>query len=247
MIKAFLIAIQFLTVFPIKMTFKPDDKSMALSLCFYPIVGLMIGCLLAFIAWLSQEKPPLLMAAIIVFAWVLLTGALHIDGLADSMDAWLGGLGDKDKTLKIMKDPYCGPIAVTAIVLLLLVKFTALFAVIKSGQISLIVLPPILGRLALLPLFVLTPYVNNNGLGAAIAHHISNKMVILVLIVSIIAIVLIVGLKSLWPIIAMLLIFFALRWQMMLRIGGMTGDTAGALVELTEVATLLSIALMLLP
>lgn len=108
MINPFLIALQFLTRLPVRIASEPDEKSIAQSLSYYPLVGLIIGALLAGIAWGLSGAPVLLSAALLLVTWVLVTGGLHLDGLADSMDAWVGGLGDRERTLAIMKDPYCG-------------------------------------------------------------------------------------------------------------------------------------------
>ena len=64
--------------------------------------------------------------------WVLLTGALHLDGVADCADAWVGGFGDREKTFQILKDPRSGPIAVVVLVLVLLVKWAALEVLLGS-------------------------------------------------------------------------------------------------------------------
>ena len=81
------------------------------------------------------------------------TGALHLDGLADSADAWLGGFGDPARTLEIMKDRAQRPVAVVVLVIMLLLKFSALLVVLQAQQPSALVLAPLLGRAALLALF----------------------------------------------------------------------------------------------
>lgn len=239
MIRPFLIALQFLTRFPVRITSEYKENSVAHSLNYYPLVGLIIGLLLAGLASLFSDIPTFLSAALLLTIWVLITGGLHIDGLADSMDAWVGGLGDRDRTLAIMKDPYCGPAGVMGIVLLLLLKFAALHAILQSGHLIILVLSPLLGRTMLLLLFVTTPYVRSNGLGMAIAEHLPRKLIILVFVLTLVLVFFLVGINSLWLIASMLLVFILLRIMMMHRLGGMTGDVAGALVEVTETAILI--------
>ena len=91
--------------------------------------------------------PLLLHAALLLTAWVLLSGGLHLDGLADSADAWLGGFGDRERTLTIMKDPRSGPIAVVTLGLVLLLKFTALVALIEQHNGAALILAPLIGWL----------------------------------------------------------------------------------------------------
>ena len=89
------------------------------SLLAYPLVGLLIGTLLAGIAWLTGGAPSAVSAAILLLLWVLITGALHLDGLADCADAWIGWQGSHERSLQILKDPHVGSSAVTVLVTVL--------------------------------------------------------------------------------------------------------------------------------
>ncbi|MBD1224901.1 adenosylcobinamide-GDP ribazoletransferase [Acinetobacter seifertii] len=108
----FWIALQFLTVLPIELKAIPTAPATKWSI-FVLSTGwadyrwhiFIFTCLLA-------KLPIVLLAAIILTLWIWLTGGLHLDGLADTADAWVGGFGDKLRTLQIMKDPSCGPIGV---------------------------------------------------------------------------------------------------------------------------------------
>jgi adenosylcobinamide-GDP ribazoletransferase len=238
MLRPFFIALQFLTRLPVRLSSTPDETSVAYSLSYYPLVGLIIGALLASVAWLLNGAPELISAALLLIIWVLITGGLHLDGLADSMDAWAGGLGDREKTLAIMKDPSCGPAGVVGIVLLLLLKFVALHAMIESENLIVILLAPLLGRTVLLLLFITTPYVRSNGLGSAISSCLPRRLILFVFIVTLVGVFVFAGVNSLWLMLVMVLIFVGLRVLMMRRIGGMTGDVAGGVVEVVEVGVL---------
>lgn len=122
----FWIALQFLSSLPVSLPGMPAPREVGRSLLYYPLVGLLFGLLLWLASHLLQGTPSPLHAALLLTLWVLLSGALHLDGLADSADAWLGGFGDRERTLRIMKDPRSGPIAVVTLVLVLLLKFCAL-------------------------------------------------------------------------------------------------------------------------
>jgi adenosylcobinamide-GDP ribazoletransferase len=107
---------------------------------------------------------------------VLLSGGLHLDGLADSADAWLGGFGDRERTLTIMKDPRSGPIAVVVLVLVLLLKFCALLALLATGQWRRLVdRAPLIGRSSLLAVFLTTRLCAGwgfgSGAGRSLAAH----------------------------------------------------------------------------
>lgn len=240
----FLIALQFLTSLPVRLPAMPTPLQQGRSLLYYPAVGLLLGSLLWLAAWLLDGAAPPLQAALVLTLWVALSGALHLDGLADSADAWLGGFGDRERTLEIMKDPHSGPVAVVVLVLLLLLKFVALLALLQVGQARVLLLAPLLGRGVLLALFLGTDYVRANGIGQALAANLPRASAGAVLLLVIACCLLFgwAGLAALGLTAATLVLA---RRAMLRRLGGTTGDTAGALVELVECAVLVGLALLL--
>ena len=123
--RALACAMQFLTRIPLATQTLFDNKDYANSLAWYPVIGLILGWLgLALRCSSDRLSSASLAASSVLAVWVLLTGALHLDGVADCADAWVGGFGDREKTFQILKDPRSGPIAVVVLVLvLLLVKW----------------------------------------------------------------------------------------------------------------------------
>lgn len=234
-LNALLVAIQFLTIIPVKIRSTLTEKELGLSSLFYPVVGLIIAGLLSIIAVLINEQSSGIQAAIILTVWVIVTGGLHIDGLADSADAWLGGLGDKQKTLNIMKDPACGPVAVITLVLLLLLKFVILQQLIESNLFTALLLACFLPRAMLPWLMVTTPYVRKNGIASSMITQIP-KNTVLYSFLAISAVMLLTGNLLLFAF--SLFVLLALRYLMLRRLGGMTGDTAGASVEIIELCVL---------
>jgi len=239
----FWIALQFLSSLPVRLSGMPEPREMGRSLLCYPLVGLLFGLLLWLASHLLQGAPAPLHAALLLTLWVLLSGALHLDGLADSADAWLGGFGDRERTLKIMKDPRSGPIAVVTLVLVLLLKFCALWVLVERGAGALLVLAPVIGRAAMLGLFLRTPYVRPGGLGQALAEHLPRRMARWVLLGSLLFCLLLGGWSALWAVLLAFAVFCWLRRLMCQRLGGTTGDTAGAMLELLELAVVLGLSL----
>ncbi|SDT35943.1 adenosylcobinamide-GDP ribazoletransferase [Pseudomonas sp. Z003-0.4C(8344-21)] len=235
------IALQFLSSLPIRLPGMPEPEQLGRSLLFYPLVGLLFGLILWAMNMLLAGAPLLLHAVLLLTVWVLLSGALHLDGLADSADAWLGGFGDRERTLTIMKDPRSGPIAVVTLVLVMLLKFAALLALIEQGQGLVLLIVPVLGRAALLGLFLTTPYVRAGGLGQALADHLPRRAGWWVLGVSALACALMAGIVA---VVICVVMFVWLRQVMIRRLGGTTGDTAGALLELLEMGVLVGLALV---
>lgn len=233
------IALQFLSSLPVRLRRMPTPAEIGRSLLWYPAVGLLYAALLAGVDTLLAGSVPLLHAAILLAVWVTLTGGLHLDGLADTADAWVGGYGDRERTLAIMKDPRSGPMAVVALIVLLLLKLAALVAVLQVGPGHHWWIVPVLGRAALLGVFLTTPYVRAGGLGEALANHLPRTAGWVVLAGCLLA-----GWLSLGSVLLAGIAAFAwLRWLLLRRLGGTTGDTAGAMLECLEVVLLVGLAL----
>jgi adenosylcobinamide-GDP ribazoletransferase len=239
MLRGLHVAIGFLTRLPVPTPPFDDKAAQAASVVWYPLVGALIGALLCALAWMLQGAPALLSAALIVTAWVVLTGALHLDGLADSADAWIGGLGNRERTLEIMKDPRSGPAGVVALVLMLLLKFAALASLVSASQVSLL-LAPVLARAGLTALFVAMPYARREGLGSALMQAPRRACSWVLGMTGVLS--LCFGLRGAIAVAAAVLVWFVWRRACLERLGGFTGDTAGALAEMIEVAVLVALA-----
>ena len=239
-----LLAIQFLTQIPVRLKQTYGEREVGASLLYYPLVGLLLGALLAGLNSLLHGVPVLLHAALLLAAWVVMTGALHLDGLADSVDAWLGGIGNRERTMAIMKDPYAGPAAVVAVVLVLLLKFSALVGLMQCDNGWALLWPLLLARSAMPLLFLTTPYVRPGGLGSALARHAPRRAMALMLLATLLGVLAVLGMRGAGLVLGCLAVFWLLRRMMIARLGGTTGDTAGALLELMETAALILWVLM---
>jgi len=238
--RAFWIAVQFLTRLPTpELQQAPTPAELSRAALYYPVVGLLIGTILIILASLFSGYEPMLIAALLLTVWVLLTGGLHLDGLADSADAWLGGIASRERTHEILKDPLVGTAGVVAVALLFIIKYSALFAILKHGSNVFILLAPVLGRGFILLLFTSTDYVRKQGLATDVVNGLNGQAALM----GLLPVVLISALYSPLAVLAILLCFVALRRMMIQRLGGCTGDTAGALVEITEAVWLFSAAL----
>lgn len=253
-LKSFLLAMQLLTRIPVSYQFDHhgnDYKALCgRSVLSYPLVGLIIGCTLALVGmvfshFFTSHYSEFIVAALILIIWAMITGGLHLDGLADSADAWLGGFGDPVRTLEIMKDPRCGAAGVMVLVLVLLLKFVLISAVLSQSENSgllYLILAPVLARASIPVLFLYTPYARKGGMGSIPAEYMPKGAVKLVLIVLMLVSLLMIK-NGFYILLGMGIIFYLLRRMMIRRIGGMTGDTAGATVEIME-CTVILFALM---
>ncbi len=239
----FRIALQLLTRIPVTTPTDITPQQQGMSLLYYPIVGLIIGAVLYGVMYFITPISNVISAAIALTIWVLITGGLHLDGLADSADAWLGGTkANKDETKKrsfeIMKDPNCGPAGVFWIVLILLLKFAALTEITHS-TLFVIVVVPVIGRALAVLLFLITPYVSQSGIASTIAQHIPRKLAYGMLL-AIVVLLSIVNFYSLVVLLSAVIVMLLLRYLMLNRLNGMTGDTTGALIEITEAVAIIT-------
>lgn len=245
--RAFLLAARFLTRAPLPDPGPPKAEDTGRIALYYPLVGLLLGLLLALLAGLLGAAPTPLVALLVLLLWVWGTGALHLDGLADCTDAWVGGLGDRARTLAILKDPHMGTMGVVAIVLALLAKWSGLWVLLdtaQAGDLIALALIPALARMQLLLLALTTPGATPSGMGAALRASLPPGAGWMMVVA---------GWLLAWPWLGWswwlwLAVAGGSWWlwraSMRQRLGGFTGDTAGALVELTEIALLILIGLL---
>ncbi len=239
------IAFMFLTRLPMPRlkTITPEDEGRAL-VCF-PGVGLVLGLLLVLIALgLQNYTSPMVVSAIIVTLWVAVTGSLHLDGLADSADGWLSG-ANGERALEIMKDPRCGSAAVCAVACVLLLKFAALATLIEQGSGLALLLVPLISRSVAPLLFLTTPYANPKGIALNYIEHAPAYTRYLMGFLLVCSLVIVTWLSSA-SVLACSTIFLMiaaaillLRRMMLQRLSGITGDTAGATIEISEALLLI--------
>ncbi|MEO5363112.1 MAG: adenosylcobinamide-GDP ribazoletransferase [Magnetococcus sp. DMHC-8] len=241
-IRPLLIAIGLLTRLPILLRTPPSEQELGRSVLAYPVVGGLLGILLATCAPLIPFQGVDLRAALLLAGWVWMTGGLHLDGLADAADAWAGGMGSRERTLAIMKDVHNGPMAVIVLILLLLIKFAAIKELLLADRGWLLALPPLLGRTGILLLFLTLPYVRTGGMGALAAAVLPRRGGWLLLGLIGAGCLSLFGRMGGLALLVCLGMFWLLRRLMWRRLGGTTGDTAGALCELLELAALLALA-----
>lgn len=173
-LQAFLYALVFLTRFPVaRWLVSTDAQTAARAVYFYPLAGLLLGLVLSLSAWMLAGLGSGLAAALTVSFWVVLTGALHLDGLADCLDAYFAGhkLADagqrRERIRQVMQEPACGAAALVALVLVLLLKVTALASLSTQGAALALIVAPLLARTLILPFMALGTYVGQGSAGGA--------------------------------------------------------------------------------
>lgn len=217
---------------------------MGRSALYFPLVGFFLGLTLSAAIALLDPGYIDLKAALIVALWSYLTGGLHLDGLADTADAWVGGMGDRERTLKILKDPYSGPAAVSTLFLVLLIKYTAIKALLLTElPIWVFIVPPLIGRSFLLLTLLTTPYIRAKGMGQDHAQHLPRRSAQFILATIFIVVGWLLPIGNFLLLIVLLAGWgYKARQTIMQRLGGVTGDLLGATCEITELITLIALA-----
>ena len=240
---AFSLAWSLCTTVPLpKRCFPPQITSQesSRSVLYYPLVGAILAIVLFSLGTaLHSLLPAFLTAVLITGIWVALTGAMHLDGLADCVDAYFASHKDREFTLNVFKDVHCGPMAVVALVLLLLLKVAALTALIQADYWGW----PLLGALLLsrwliFPYMLYTPYVSSQGLASQMHVKPWKKSWLLG---SVIVVVMLAAMLPWLAVVAVISLVLAVCWRALWikKIGGYVGDCLGAMVELVEALTLL--------
>ena len=230
------IAFGLMTTLPIKL---PDDWSAGDSgraSIWYPFVGMAIG-VLTWLAWKGAMSvfPPLIGGMIALIVWVVLTGGLHLDGLADCCDGLLASTS-VERRLEIMKDPHVGAFGVIGLILVLFLKASALTSLTSVTSFG-ILLAASFARWCILPAG-LVPLARPSGMGADFALGFRRSFIIWGTVIPL-GIAVLLGIRGVISILAGLGAAALVLWLAKSRIGGVTGDVFGMLVEVVETGMLL--------
>jgi adenosylcobinamide-GDP ribazoletransferase len=237
--RALRLAFAFLTVLPLRSRDgQVTEADLAASRFAYPLVGLAIGLVLAGLseALARLPAPPLLSAFLLVGTGVAITGGLHLDGLADTADG-LFLWGDADRRLAAMRDPRLGSFGAMALTLALLGKFAALASLGGHRRGLALLVAAAAGRTLVLVSAGLARYARREGTGRILVEECTLREAQVAA-----ALVVILGATLAGPGLAAAALALGLAWGLTRladrRLGGVTGDTLGALVELGELAFL---------
>jgi adenosylcobinamide-GDP ribazoletransferase len=240
--RALILAVRFLTIVPVPGHELSGPGALGRAAWWFPVVGLGIGFGLAGLdRVLAPLFTPLLSALLVVSAWKIVTGGIHLDGLADCLD----GIGGRDpaQRLAIMRDSRVGVFGAVGLIVTFLADVVALAEVPAAARWRVVFIAPALGRLA--PVLIgawLGPGTPCRGWGAPFLGALSRRAGPLHLVWSVPLAAWLVGPAALPITLAPLAAMGLWAWFMHRRLGGLTGDVLGSLVELAELGVLLMAA-----
>lgn len=251
MINGVLLALQFFTIIPIKKELDMDRKSVTMMFTTLPWIGGAFG-LITSIVWLYLESSPLFLAFIIVLLSIVLSGGLHLDGFADTSDAFFS-YRNQAKRHEILDDPRIGAFGTMALLFLIVGKIILLAEIITLNGMEWewLVVIPLLARAGMVYYFIITPNAKEKGLAAFFKNRFDHRMLCTATIISIALVfgfIVIVGGNILIAITSLVALFICAHvykhWSKK-HFGGVTGDLSGALVEGMEVVLWLLIFILL--
>lgn len=234
-------ALQFLTILRFKRQYSQDAQGLGSSSLYFPLVGAFLGLvLIALDKILFLILPVGLINIILIFTLIITNGALHIDGLADSFDA-LFSSKSKEEMLSIMHEVHKGTFGVLAIVAVISFKIALLSAIPTELRCLSLFLMAVLSRYSMSLAVTFFPYARDNGKAKVFFQQKKLKYFIISTIIVFILLALTPRFMNLIVFFLMVAFtFFASSWVNK-KIGGLTGDSLGALSELNEVLVLLSV------
>jgi adenosylcobinamide-GDP ribazoletransferase len=233
---AILLAVQFLTRIPLPLRHKPAEEVWAHSVAWFPVVGLLIGLLVAGARYLASWFWPVeLAAALSVALWAIVTGSLHLDGFVDCCDA-LVAVVPAQRRLEILRDVHVGTYGLVGAIVLLLLKWLA----VSKAPWSALVIAPIIGRWAMAYVIWRFPYARSDGLGKMFKDGLTWREFLLASFMTLgLALAFmrwqgLIALAGSW-----LAAWLSARWAHKQLGTGITGDVYGMECEVNEIVALL--------
>jgi adenosylcobinamide-GDP ribazoletransferase len=243
LVSSFVAALAFLTRIPVPRRIDRSMARVAAGQIWFPAVGLLIGLLLLIVDEAAgRALPRSAVDVLLVVAVVVITGGLHLDGLSDAADGLLGG-HTREQRLEIMRDVHIGAFGVTAIACVLAMKWAGFQSLPGVVRTEAIVLVPCAARFGVLAAAAAFPSARADGLGAALREH-QRFAVVAAGTTALVASIALLGAGGAYLVGAAIVCAVALGAHATRLAGGVTGDTHGATIEITEAATLLLIGAM---
>lgn len=243
--RLFITALQFLTWITVR-DVEVNDDSFARSMMFYPLVGLVVGVFLTAVYLLgSMVLPAGVVAALLIAAGVMISGGLHLDGFMDTMDGLFSGRS-RERVLEIMKDSRVGAHSVIAISSLFLIKYGLYASLAGTGAVFTLLAMPMVGRWGITWGICRYPYGRESGLGKVYGGRVGTRELVLTTVYTLAFLVVFLRLGGLVVAAVSLLAAIGFCRMVSRKLGGMTGDTYGAINEILEVIVLLTVQILTL-
>lgn len=232
--RRFLLALQFLTILKIKAKPEIIEKDFGISLAYFPIIGLFIGLVLILIFNIFGFLPHLVKIALILIVYVIITGALHLDGFTDTCDGLYAGRS-KEEILAIMRDPHTGAMGVIGLICLLLFKFVVLFSLPEKILIKTLIAMVVFGRWSQVFSCYISKDMLQEGTAKYFVEYVNTKIISFATLFTLGLFLMLLKIKGLMSFLICGFVVFLFINFIKKKIGGLTGDTIGATNEVAEI------------
>ena len=239
----FWIALRFLTIIPSPFRGEPSPQKLGRSLGYFPVVGLVVGGILFGIdRGLGLILPFAVVNALLIVVLIILTGALHLDGFIDTCDGMAGD--SPQRRLEIMSDSQVGAFGIVGACLVLLVKYAALLSLPGSLRMAALLLMPTLGRWTMAYAVFAFPCASKTpGLGQIFKQEATWQKLAIATLVALVAVTVLISWQGIVLMAGLWLLIWGIASYLRSRLGGLTGDTYGAVNELAEILVLILLPL----
>jgi len=239
-----LAALRFLTIIPLPGRRQISPEEVGRSIAYFPVVGAIIGLILALLNWLlGLVLPPALVNVLLVVSLAVISGGLHLDGFVDTCDGMVGGRTVHERW-RVMKDSRAGAFGIIGVCCLLLVKYVSLNSVPPLWLTPTLVLMPALSRWAMAYAVFAYPYAKPSGLGKVFKREANLSGFLVATVITLAIAVMPAQLSGLIIMFSIWIIVTAVAFCLKARFGGLTGDTYGAINEVAEVLVLILVCLL---
>ncbi|MDD5439774.1 MAG: adenosylcobinamide-GDP ribazoletransferase [Candidatus Omnitrophica bacterium] len=244
MIKSFIAALRFLTIVPLS-RFRTDEKDLARSTVYFPLVGLFLGLALfgAYTIFVFLRFDHVLIGILLALALTVLTGGLHLDGLADTCDAFGSGKS-KDEMLRIMRDPHIGAMGAIGLIADLALKASLLSMIGRADKCGALIAMCVISRWNLASSLCLFPYARPDGKAKIFKNGTGKKMLFPATLMALLCIGIVRPVENLCAFGIAAGAVYLINKASTRKIGGITGDTLGLANELAEIVTLGTLYIM---
>lgn len=239
--KSLLAAIRFLTILPLPGSGENDTSFFGGALFYFPIIGLLIGSFSALGAFFLVNALPIGVVAVLLTIFLsLASGFLHLDGLADSCDGLLSAR-PAQKCLEIMRDSRIGVMGAAALSVVFLLKTASIAALDPTNIYSALIIAPVAGRTSIILMMALLPYARKNeGLGVLFYSGNNRWAAFFSALFFITVTTVLIPTKFIMLSLTLVVSVAVFSWVCRKKIGGATGDTLGAVCEITETMVLIA-------
>ncbi|MFC2032863.1 adenosylcobinamide-GDP ribazoletransferase [Chloroflexota bacterium] len=240
----FLAAIKFLTIIPLPWYREVSPEEVGRSIGYFPVVGLIIGLVLAGLNWLmGLFLPPAMVNVLLIIFLVMMSGGLHLDGFIDTCDG-IAGHKAVEVRWEVMRDSRVGSFGVIGVFCLLLLKYASLNTVPEHLMVIALVIMPVVSRWAMVYAVFVYPYARPSGLGKVFKQEARWYWFTMATVITVAVAFIVAEIAGLIIMLGIWIVTVVVAFYLKRKFSGLTGDNYGAINQVAEVCVLIIVILL---